>query len=64
LPGDILGQYISGRHYDRYHHHDKSCHIHCLVLIDFGGKITFGISLRHPRATYQVLTENLFSLNG
>ena len=30
----------------------------------FGGKITFITPLYRPRTTYQVLTENLFSLNG
>ena len=33
-------------------------------LIDFGGKITVINPLGHAPATYQVLTKNLFSLNG
>lgn len=33
-------------------------------MIDYGCKITFLIPLSPPPATYQVLTKNLFSLNG
>jgi len=32
-------------------------------LIDFGGKITPIVPSSHSSATYQVLTDNLFSLN-
>ena len=32
-------------------------------MVDFGGKITPIIPFRRPPAPYQVLTENLFSLN-
>ena len=33
-------------------------------LIDSGGKITLIIPLYYVAVTYQVLTKNLFSLNG
>jgi len=33
-------------------------------MIDYGRKITFIVPLCPTASTYQVLTENLFSLNG